>query len=85
MNFLKFYSLNPFLGKVKHEQASIKLKQVLQETPALGLPNYSNPFICAWEEEPSPGNAYVALGNKHEPVGYDSLQLIQFLCLSQLS
>lgn len=70
-----FYELSkillpePLPWEGKHEQASIKLKQVLQEIPALGLPNYSNPFICACKEEPSPGNAYVALRNKQKPFG----------------
>ena len=69
VNLTKISVPVPLPWEGKHEQASIKLKQVLQEIPALGLPNYSNPFICACKEEPSPGNAYVALRNKQKPFG----------------
>lgn len=60
MKLPKFQPLNHFWGKIKHEWAFIRLKQSLQEPPALGLPNYSKPFPLFVHE----GNNQ-ALGNVH--------------------
>lgn len=62
----------PLPWEDKHEQAFIRLKQALQEPPALGLPNYSKPFI--WFVHERDHQALWMLtqehGNKHRPVAY---------------
>lgn len=39
------------MGENKHEQAFVKLKQTLEEPPALGLPSYSEPFTSFAHEK----------------------------------
>lgn len=56
----------------KHEQAFIRLRQALQELPALGLPNHSKHFmlfVCERHNQVM-GMLKQDHGNKNSPVSY---------------
>ena len=73
----KLSVLEPLPWEDKHEQAFMRLKQELQEMPALGLPNYAKPLnLFVHERE----NQDLRLlwqehSNNHRPIVYDSIQL----------
>ena len=61
----------------KHEHAFVRLRQALQELPALGLPNYSKHFILfVWERHSQAlGMHRQDHGSKSRPVAYYCIEV----------